>query len=133
MDRFKQIGQKLLDVWNKYTVKQRAVIVSSVAVVIIALVILAVVVNRPQYETLTTCSSYAQMQEVTNLLTDNSISYNVADNSMVVKVRKEDLTNAKMALASSNIQSDGYTIEDALSGSFSTTENDKAEKVAEVS
>ena len=55
MDRFKQIGQKLLDVWNKYTVKQRAVIVSSVAVVIIALVILAVVVNRPQYETLTTC------------------------------------------------------------------------------
>ncbi len=128
MDRFKQIGQKLLDVWNKYTVKQRAVIVSSVAVVIIALVILAVVVNRPQYETLTTCSSYAQMQEVTNLLTDNSISYNVADNSMVVKVRKEDLTNAKMALASSNIQSDGYTIEDALSGSFSTTENDKQKK-----
>ena len=82
MDRFKQIGQKLLDVWNKYTVKQRAIIVSSVAVVVIALAILAVVVNRPQYETLTTCSSYAQMQEVTNLLTDNSISYNVADNSI---------------------------------------------------
>ncbi|MGN0407550.1 MAG: flagellar M-ring protein FliF C-terminal domain-containing protein [Bacteroides sp.] len=128
MDRFKQIGQKILDIWNKYTVKQRAVVISCVAVVLIALTILALVIRRPQYETLTTCSSYSQMQEITNLLTENTIEYHIADNSMVVQVNKKDLTKAKMVLASSDIQSDGYSLEDALTGSFTTTESDKQKK-----
>lgn len=128
MDRFKQIGQKILDVWNKYTIKQRAVVISSVAVVLIALAILAVVIRQPQYETLTTCKSYSEMQQVTSLLTENGISYHIEDNSLIVQVDKEVLTNAKMVLASSDIQADGYTLEDALSSSFSTTESDRQKK-----
>lgn len=128
MDRLKQIGQKLLEIWKNYTVKQKAVVISSVAVVAIALVIVVLVVKKPQYETLTTCESYADMQEVTKLLTDNSITYFIADKSLVVQVESKDLTNAKMVLASSDIQSDGYTLDDALTGSFTTTEADKQKK-----
>lgn len=125
MDRLKQIGQKILDIWNKYTTKQKTIAISCAAVVLVALIILVVAVNRPQYEVLTTCKSYSEMQEVTNLLTDNQITYNVADNSMIVNVNKQDLTRAKMVLASSDIQADGYTFEDAMKSSFSTTESDK--------
>lgn len=125
MDRLKQIGQKILDIWNKYTTKQKTIAISCVAVVLVALIILVVAVNRPQYEVLTTCKSYSEMQEVTNLLTENQITYNVADNSMIVNVNKQDLTKAKMVLASSDIQADGYTFEDAMKSSFSTTESDK--------
>lgn len=125
MDRLKQIGQKILDIWNKYTTKQKTIAISCVAVVLVALIILVAAVNRPQYEVLTTCKSYSEMQEVTNLLTENQITYNVADNSMVVNVNKQDLTKAKMVLASSDIQADGYTFEDAMKSSFSTTESDK--------
>jgi flagellar M-ring protein FliF len=128
MDRLKQIGQKLLDIWKNYTVRQRAVIISSVAVVAIALAILVFVVNKPQYETLTTCQSYSEMQEVTALLDENGIAYNIEDKTMVVQVDKSNLTTAKMVLASSDIQADGYTLEDALSGSFTTTEADKQKK-----
>jgi flagellar M-ring protein FliF len=128
MDRLKQIGQKLLDIWKNYTVRQRAVIISSVAVVAIALAILVFVVNKPQYETLTTCKSYSEMQEVTALLDENGIAYNIEDKTMVVQVDKSNLTTAKMVLASSDIQADGYTLEDALSGSFTTTEADKQKK-----
>lgn len=125
MDRLKQIGQKILDIWNKYTTKQKTIAISCVAVVLVALIILVFAVNRPQYEVLTTCKSYSEMQEVTNLLTENQITYNVADNSMIVNVNKQDLTKAKMVLASSDIQADGYTFEDAMKSSFSTTESDK--------
>lgn len=125
MDRLKQIGQKILDIWNKYTVKQRTIAISCVAVVLIALGILTWVFKRPQYEVLTTCKSYSEMQEVTNLLTENAITYNIADNSLIVNVNKNDLTKAKMVLASSDIQADGYTFEDAMKSSFSTTESDK--------
>lgn len=125
MDRLKQIGQKILDIWNKYTTKQKTIAISCVAVVLVALIILVVAVNRPQYEVLTTCKSYSEMQEVTNLLTENQITYNVVDNSMIVNVNKQDLTKAKMVLASSDIQADGYTFEDAMKSSFSTTESDK--------
>lgn len=125
MDRLKQIGQKTLDIWNKYTTKQKTIAISCVAVVLVALIILVFAVNRPQYEVLTTCKSYSEMQEVTNLLTENQITYNVADNSMIVNVNKQDLTKAKMVLASSDIQADGYTFEDAMKSSFSTTESDK--------
>lgn len=125
MDRLKQIGQKILDIWNKYTTKQRTIAISCVAVVLVALGLLAFAIKRPQYEVLTTCKSYSEMQEVTNLLTENEIKYNIANNSLVVNVNKNDLTKAKMVLASSDIQADGYTFEDAMKSSFSTTESDK--------
>lgn len=128
MDRLKQIGQKLLEIWLKYTLKQRVLIVSSVAAVALALGILVVVANRPHYETLTTCTTYNEMQEVTTLLNDNTIPYHIENGSMVVQVDKKNLTNAKMVLASSNIQAEGYTLEDALKGSFTTTESDKQKK-----
>lgn len=125
MDKLKQLPKKLLEIWNKYTRKQKTIIISTVAVVVVALVILVLVINKPSYSTLTQCSSYNEMSQVTKLLTDNSIEYTVDDSTMVVKVNKSDLTNAKMILASGDIKTTGYSLEDALKSSFSTTESDK--------
>ena len=131
LDRLKQIPQRLLDIWKSWSRTQKTVIVSSAAVVVIVIVILAIVLSRPNYQTLTTCSDYSEMNEVTTLLTSNNISYKVDDGSLVVKVPKADLTTAKMAIASADIQSDGYTFEDAMNSSFTTTESDKTKKYAQ--
>lgn len=125
MDKLKQIPKQLLDIWKKYTKKQKSIIISSVAIVIVALVILVLIIQRPNMQVVTTCSSYNEMSQVTKLLTDNGYAYTTNESTMSVSVAKENVTKAKMILAASAIQSDGYTLEDALKSSFSTTESDK--------
>lgn len=124
-ERIKQIPKKLLEIWNNWTRKQKTVIVSAVAVVLVAIVILAVVLNQPNYKVLTTCENYSEMNEVTTLLKNNGYDVKVEDNSLVVQVPKADLTDAKMLIASEDIQSDGYSFEDAMNSSFTTTESDR--------
>ena len=127
-DRLKQIPKRIAEVWKSWTNKQRMIIISSAAVLVIAMIILIVVLNQPNYQVLTTCKDYNEMSQVTKLLSDAGYKYEVADGSLVVKVEKANLTAAKMALASGDIKSDGYTFEDAMTSSFSTTESDKTKQ-----
>lgn len=127
-ERLKQIPAKITEVWKSWTRKQKTMIISAAAVFIIAVVILTVVLNKPNYQVLTTCSDYTELGSVTSILAENGYQYEVQDNTLVVKVKKADLTNAKMAIASADIRSDGYTFEDAMQSSFTTTESDKTKQ-----
>ena len=100
LDRLKAIPKRLLEIWNNWTKKQKTLIVSAVAVLVVAVIILAAVLTRPDYETLTTCQDYNEMSQVTTLLSGSSYDYKVADNTLTVQVRKQDLTAAKMLIAS---------------------------------
>lgn len=126
--RLTQMWERFLEFWNRYNRKQKAIVLSSITVVIITIAILAVVLTRPEYAVLVTCGNYDEMNQVNTLLSDNGYSPVVEDGSMVVKVRKSDLINAKMLLASNEIRSDGYSYEDALNSSFTTTESDRMKK-----
>lgn len=127
-DRIKQIPKRIVEIWKSWSKKQKTIILSSTAVFLIAVIILAVVLNQPNYETLTTCSDYNEMSQVTQLLTDDNYTYKVKDNSLIVEVKKADLTKAKMVLSTAKIKSDGYTFDDAMKSSFTTTESDKTKQ-----
>ncbi len=127
-DKIKQVPQQVIEAWKKTTKKQKIIIISSILAFIAAIVIIAVVLNRPDYQVLTTCTDYNEMNQVTGLLDSNGYTYKVDDNSLAVKVKKKDLTKAKMVIASADIKSDGYTFEDAMNSSFSTTESDKTKQ-----
>lgn len=129
-DRVKKILDRILEIWKGWTAKQRTMIISAVAVVSVAIAIVVFVLNQPNYKVLTTCKDYTEMNSVTKVLTDSTIKYKINDNTMVVYVKKADLTKAKMAIASEDIKSDGYTFEDAMKSSFSTTESDKLKQYA---
>lgn len=128
VERLKQFPKKIVEIWKNWTRKQKTIVISSAAVLLIAVIILIVALNQPNYQVLTTCSDYNEMSQVTSILDSNNYAYQVADNSLVVKVKKADLTAAKMAIAASDIKSDGYTFEDAMTSSFSTTESDKTKQ-----
>lgn len=125
LDRLKKIPEKLLEIWKKWTKTQRTIIISAVAVFIVAVGLLAYALSRPDYQVLTTCKDYTELSQVTTLLNDNNYEYTVDDNTLVVKVKKADLTDAKMVIATANIKSDGYSWDDAMKSSFTTTESDK--------
>ncbi|MBO4901635.1 MAG: flagellar M-ring protein FliF [Lachnospiraceae bacterium] len=125
MERLRQIPQKILDWWNKFTSKQKTIIISVAAGVILALAILVTVLTRPQYETLITCESTKVASEITALLDGESIGYQITDDGLIISVKKEDMAKATLLLGANNYPADSYSLETALAGGFSTTESDK--------
>lgn len=128
LDRLKQIPARLLEVWKSWSKTQKTIIVSGAVVFIIAVVILSYVLSRPDFEELTRCSDYNEMNSVTKLLEENNYEYEIKD--LTVSVKKADLTKCKMLIASEDIQSSGYSLDDALNSSLTTTESDKSKKYA---
>ena len=128
MDKLKQIPARFLEIWKSWSRNQKIIIVSAVAVFIAAVVVIAVVLSRPTYQELTRCEDYNEMNTVTSLLTDNGYTYQI--DNMAVKVKEQDLTNAKMLIASNDIKPSGYSLDDALNSSLTTTESDKNKTVS---
>lgn len=125
VDRLKEILQKVLEWWNKFTAKQKTIIISVAAGVILALAILATILTRPRYETLITCDSTKQASEITELLEGESIPYTVTDDGLIISVQKQDIAKATLLLGANNYPADSYSLESALAGGLSTTESDK--------
>ena len=94
-DRIKELPIKLLAWWNKYTSKQKTIIISIAGGVVIALAILVTVLTRPQYEILVTCESTKESSAIIDLLEGASpaIGYTVSDDGYQIKVEKTDFTS----------------------------------------
>ena len=50
-DKLKEIPAKILEWWNKFTTRQKSIIVGAAAVVIFAFAIIMYVMSKPQYIT----------------------------------------------------------------------------------
>ena len=91
VDRLKEILQRVLEWWNKFTAKQKTIIISVAAGVILALAILATILTRPKYETLITCESAKEASEITELLEGEAIPYITTDDGLIISVQKQDI------------------------------------------
>ena len=127
MDRLKGILEKIKEFWGKFNNRQRVLFISILAVVVVSIVIIAVVSSRTSKVVLRECVSASEATEVRTLLTDNDISCSI-DNNYVVRVNEEDYTEAKLVLGSNKISSDGYTLQDAVNGSLTSTAADAQKK-----
>ena len=127
-DRFKALWQKILDWWNKFTAKQKTLIVGAGTVVLLTIIILVSALNQPQYVLLATANSTKEASEIRDLLDSNAVNYKMSDDGLEFKVLKKDQANANLLLGANDIQSYAYSIENVTDGSFSTTESDKQKK-----
>ncbi len=124
-ERLRQLLERILDWWKKFNRKQQILLVSVVAVVAIAIGLTAFIMTRPKMIELTSCEDTKQAGEVKQLLTDNDIAYQVSNDGLVFTINAEDEANARILLGSNSLPVSGFTIDDALNGSFTTTEADK--------
>ena len=127
-ERVQQILNRIVEWWKNFNTRQKALIISIAAVVVVAFSILGFVMTRPTMVNLITCDSAKQASSVKELLDSNSITYEVSDDGLTYSVKKEDRANATILLGSNDIPSEGFSINDAIDGSFSTTEADKSKK-----
>lgn len=124
-ERLQQLLERILDWWKKFNRKQQILIASIAAVVIVSIAVLASVMTRPKTIELITCDDTAQAGEVKQLLDDNSIDFTISSNGLTFTINADDEADARILLGSNSIPTSTFTIDDALNGSFTTTETDK--------
>lgn len=130
-DRLKQIPARALEWWKKYNTKQKALLCSILAVVVVGLVILGVVLSTPKMVVLKECENTKEASDVQKLLVDNDIVYEVTNDGLVFSVRSQDEAKAVILLGENNITSYGYewqNLNNVFEGGFSATEADKSKK-----
>ena len=127
-ERLKAIPVKILEWWNRFTSKQKTIIICIAAGVIIALAILVTALTRPQYELLANCESTKEAAQITELLDGAGITYTVSDDGYQIKVLREQLSDANLLLGANNIPAAAYGIDNVTNGGFSSTESDKQKR-----
>ena len=122
-DKIKEILEKVLAWWNKFTTKQKTIIIGVTAVVIFTFAMLISVFTKPQYIQWQQCSTTAESAEIIEILKGNKVSYQVSNDGLSIKVKSTQVSIANLALGAAGYVPDDYSIKDALSGGFSTTQS----------
>ncbi len=125
VDRLKQIPVQLLNQWNKYTSKQKTIIISVVAAIFLALVILVTVMNRTEYKQLMTGETTKDVSTVVGLLKDEGIGYKLSSDGMTINVDKKKFSDALLVVYGSDIPTSGLTLDQLVSNDLSTTNSDR--------
>ncbi len=121
IDELIAIKDKILEFWNKYTTKQKTVIICVVLAIFFALVLLSYFLTRPVYTQLVTLSGDAA-SEFDEQLEGEGIKFKKESNSngsTVFSVEQSAYSDAVLLMGKNKISSDeGMTWEDALDNSM---------------
>lgn len=127
-EKLKDIPKKLLEWWNKFSVKQKLVICGVAAGVLTAIIVLATVLTKPKYINLMTCETEREAAEVVELLDGEGLNYRTSNDGKKIEILEEQEAKARLLLGENNIPTTTYSLDQALSGGLSTTESDKQKK-----
>ena len=79
-ERIREVPKRILEWWNKFSVKQKTLIASIVVIVAIGLVIVTKVLTTPTMVTIRSCENTKEAGQVKELLEGEQIDYEVSDN-----------------------------------------------------
>ena len=94
-DRIKELLNKVLEWWNKFSTKQKTFIISAGAGVILAFAILITIFTKPQYVILANCESTKEASEIVELLEGEGLKYEVSDDGYQIKIKKDQQSDRK--------------------------------------
>lgn len=132
MDQLIAIKDKLLSFWNKYTTKQKTIIICVAAGVFFALVLLSYLLTRPTYTHLASLSDASLASTLSDALDEEGIKYNMeTDTSGTTSfdVEQSDYSDAVLVMGSNGIVDKDMTWEDALESDMTTSSLEKHTKI----
>lgn len=126
LDRLKSIQTGIVEFWNRFTSKQKTLIVSISAAVIFVLVVLIVMLNRTKYVELVTFDNTADAASAQEILNEKGIKFTVSGNGLTFTVDEKSEAAARLALGENNIATNKNTDRDWLfNNSMSTTDRER--------
>ena len=128
-ERVKQIPKQLLELWNKYSSRQRTVIISIACIVVLALALLVFLMQRVEYDVLTIADTTKDAGAVIDLLKGKNMKYKLGSDRVTISVDTKKYSDAVLLLASNDMPSTGLSVDELLNNSLSTTNYDRTLKV----
>ena len=128
MDQLIAIKDKILEFWNKYTTKQKTVIICVALAILFALVLLGYFLTRPVYTHLTTLSGETAA-EFDETLKGANIEYKKETDeggNTIFSVEQSAYSDAVLLMGQNKVLSEGMTWDDALeNASLSDTQTER--------
>lgn len=127
-EKVKEIPEKFKAFWDKYTSKQKTIVIAIICVVLIAIGVVAWLASRPTWSKFQVFDSVDDANTMTKALDDQSITWKASSDGKTIYVHQDDMTNALYAMSDNGLTDKGYTWDDAFDNSMSTTESEKDQK-----
>lgn len=130
MDQLLAIKDKILDFWNKYTTKQKTIIICVVAAIFFALVLLGYFLTRPVYKDLVTLGGETASEFASSLDSEGIDYQKTADSNgnTQFKVEQSQYSDAVLLMGANKVTSEGMTWEDAVNNDMTTSQSEKDTK-----
>ena len=130
MDQLIAIKDKILEFWNKYTAKQKTIIICVACAILIALVLLAYFMTRPVYTDVATLSGDAATT-FDSALEGAGLDYEKesdTNGNTTFRVEQSEYSDAILLMGENQITDDGMTWEKALESDMTTSSDEKQTK-----
>ena len=127
-ERVKEIPARFVEFWNKYTSKQKTIIISVICAVLVLIAVVAYFVSRPTWTKFNEFSNLEDASAMVDALNENGIENKSSDDGLTIYVHDDKMTDAFYAMSDENLVDTGYTWDDAFDNSMSTTESEKSQK-----
>ena len=127
-EKVKEIPEKFKVFWDKYTSKQKTIVIAIICVVLIAIGVVAWRASRPTWAKFQVFDSVDDANTMTKALDDQSITWKASSDGKTIYVHQDDMTNALYAMSDNGLTDKGYTWDAAFDNSMSTTESEKDQK-----
>ncbi len=124
-DKLKEIPGKILEWWNKFTNKQKTIIVAMAAAVIFTFVIIMYTFSRPQYIELGTYESRESAAKIIDILNEAGITHRESADARTVEVLVSQESQANYALGAAGYVPDSLSYSSFVETSMSTTSADR--------
>ena len=132
MDQLIAIKDKIVAFWNKYTTRQKTIIICVVLAVFFALVLLSYFLARPVYTHLATFSDAGLANTLSEALEGKNIKHEMntdASGTTSFEVEQSDYSEAVLAMGANGIVDKEMTWETALESDMTTSSLEKHTKI----
>lgn len=127
-DRIKEIPARFVEFWNKYTSKQKTIIIAVLCVVLVLIAVVGYLVSRPTWTKLTRFKELDDASSLVNELDAQGIANKSSKDGLTIYVHDNKMTDAFYSMSDANLVDKGYTWDKAFDNSLSTTESEKSQK-----
>ncbi len=107
MAKEKSYFQTIIEIFNKFSLQQRILVIGSFALTLILLILFIFIFNEPNYSTLYTNLAVEDAAKVVDYLNNQKIPYKLENDGQTVKVPKEKVYETRLELASKGIPNSG--------------------------
>lgn len=127
-ERVQEIPAKLVEFWNRYSSRQKTIIIAVICVVLVLIGVMTYLISRPTWSRFQQFGNLEDASSMVKALDDEGIANKSSKDGLTLYVHDEDMTKAFYCMSDNNLTDKGYTWDKAFDNSISTTESEKSQK-----